>query len=54
MNFGVILFLATGSLGFLLLCAGAYVLLGAGWCLLAGAFSLFCVAGFVRKGLTSG
>jgi len=40
--------------GFGLLCAGVWMLAGTGWSLLAGAGSLFCIAGFIRRGITGG
>lgn len=47
-------FLICALAGFALLCAGVFVLAGTGWAMLAGAFSLFCAATFIRRGMTSG
>lgn len=46
-------FLLASLAGFGLLCAGVWMLAGTAWTLLAGAFSMFCVAGFIRRGITS-
>ncbi|WP_170162254.1 hypothetical protein [Stutzerimonas nitrititolerans] len=46
-------FLLASLAGFGLLCAGVWMLAGTAWALLAGAFSMFCVAGFIRRGITS-
>jgi hypothetical protein len=45
-------FILTALCGFGLAVAGVFILAGLGWALLAGAGSLFLIAGFVRKGLT--
>ncbi|WP_089167836.1 hypothetical protein [Azotobacter chroococcum] len=50
----LIAFLICALAGFALLCAGVFVLAGTGWAMLAGAFSLFCAATFIRRGMTSG
>jgi hypothetical protein len=52
MNVATVVYILIGLLGFGLLVGGVLVLFGAGWALLAGAASCFCVAGFMRKGLT--
>jgi hypothetical protein len=36
-----------------LACTGVWVLFGTGWSLLAGAASLFSIAAFIRRGLSS-
>lgn len=50
----LISFLLAALAAFALLCAGVWLLAGTGWALIAGAFSMFCVAGFIRRGMTSG
>lgn len=47
-------FLLVSLAGFALLCAGVWWLVGTGWALIAGACSLFCIAGFIRRGMTNG
>lgn len=47
-------FLLVSLAGFELLCAGVWLLAGLGWSLVAGAGSLFCIAGFIRRGMTNG
>ncbi|MFK4075203.1 hypothetical protein ACI2KX_15965 [Ectopseudomonas khazarica] len=47
-------FLLVSLAGFALLCAGVWLLAGLGWSLVAGASSLFCIAGFIRRGMTNG
>ena len=47
------IFIACALSAFCLACAGVWVLAGTGWALLAGAVSLFSIAGFLRRGLTS-
>lgn len=47
-------FLLVSLAGFALLCAGVWMLAGTGWSLIAGALSLFCIAGFIRRGITNG
>lgn len=54
MNTGLIIYLLTALAGFVLLCAGTYVLAGLGWALIAGAVSMFSIAAFVQKGLRGG
>lgn len=54
MNSGLIIFLVVAIAGFGLFTAGIYMLAGSGWSLIAGAASMFAVAGFLRKGLISG
>lgn len=46
-------FIACTLAAFCLACAGIWMLAGTGWALLAGSLSLFCIAGFIRKGLVS-
>ncbi|SHM77433.1 hypothetical protein [Phytopseudomonas punonensis] len=47
-------FLLVSLAGFALLCAGVWLLAGTGWALISGASSLFCIAGFIRRGMTNG
>ncbi|WP_447590145.1 hypothetical protein [Aquipseudomonas campi] len=47
-------FLLVSLAGFALLCAGVWLLAGLGWSLVAGGASLFCIAGFIRRGMTNG
>ena len=47
-------FIAASLLGFGLACAGVWMLAGTAWALLAGAASMFCIAGFIRRGMISG
>jgi len=47
------IFIACALVAFSLACAGVWVLAGTGWALLAGSVSFFCIAGFLRRGLTS-
>lgn len=54
MNTGLIIFLAVSLAGLLCCCAGVYLLAGAGWALVAAGIACFAIAGFIRKGLTSG
>lgn len=54
MNAATILYLTTALLGFALLVTGVFFLAGSGWALITAACSLFCVAAFIRRGLTSG
>lgn len=54
MNIGLLIFLLAAISGLCLLIAGVHLLLGLGWALIAGAGSMFCIAGFLRKGLISG
>lgn len=54
MNAATILYLTIELLGFALLVAGVFILAGIGWALITAAVSLFCVAAFIRRGLTSG
>lgn len=49
----LIAFLLAALAGFGLLCAGVWLLAGTAWALLAGAFSMFCIAGFIRRGMIS-
>lgn len=49
-----VVFLLVSLAGFALLCAGVWMLAGTGWALIAGALSLFCIAGFIRRGITNG
>lgn len=44
-------FLLVSLAGFALLCAGVWMLAGTGWSLVAGAGSMFAIAGFIRRGL---
>ncbi|MCY1377778.1 hypothetical protein D9M69_653680 [compost metagenome] len=46
-------FILVSLAGFALLCAGVLLLAGMAWALLAAAFSMFCIAGFIRRGMTS-
>lgn len=50
----LICFVLATLAGFGLLCAGVWMLAGTGWALLAGAASMFCIAGFIQRGMTSG
>lgn len=50
----LICFVLAALAGFGLLCAGIWILAGTGWALLAGAGSMFCIAGFIQRGMTSG
>jgi hypothetical protein len=50
----LLLFVAAALSGFGLLCAGVWMLYGLPWALLAGSASMFCIAGFIRRGMTSG
>ncbi|SFY16458.1 hypothetical protein [Azotobacter vinelandii] len=54
MNIATILYLLLGITGLALFVAGAYVLLGVGWSLLAGSLAAFTAAAFIRRGLISG
>lgn len=54
MNAGLLTFLVAAALGLCLAVAGVFVLVGLGWALLAAGAALLLVAGFIRKGLTSG
>jgi len=45
-------FLLTSLAGFGLLCAGVWMLAGTAWALIAGSCSMFCIAGFIRRGMT--
>lgn len=47
-------FITCGLFAFSLACAGVWMLAGTGWALLAGAVSSFCIAAFIRRGLTDG
>lgn len=47
-------FILAGLVGFGLLCAGVWLLAGTGYALLAGAAAMFCIAGFIRRGMTGG
>lgn len=49
-----IVFLLVSLSGFALLCAGVWMLAGTGWALIAGAISMFGIAGFIRRGITNG
>ncbi|MBX6153562.1 hypothetical protein ISD38_32875 [Pseudomonas aeruginosa] len=53
MNIATAIYLLLGILGLALFVAGAFVLFGLGWSLMAGACASFAGAAFVRKGLTS-
>lgn len=53
MNFATGLYLLLGTIGLALFVAGAFVLFGLGWSLMAGACASFAGAAFIRKGLTS-
>ena len=46
-------FIISALIAFGLACAGVWVLFGTGWSLLAGAASLFSIAAFIRRGLSS-
>lgn len=50
----LIYFFIASLIGFALLCAGVWLLAGTGYALLAGAASMFCIAGFIRRGMTGG
>lgn len=50
----LICFILVALIGFGLLCAGVWLLAGTGYALLAGAVSMFCIAGFIRRGMTGG
>jgi hypothetical protein len=50
----LITFILVAMAGFAMLCAGVWLLAGTGWALLAGALSMFCIAGFIRRGMISG
>lgn len=47
-------FILVSLTGFALLCAGVWMLAGTAWSLLAGSGSMFVIAGFIRRGMTSG
>lgn len=51
MKAAIITALALAAIGFVLLVAGVYVLVGTGWALIAGAGSSFAISGFIRQGL---
>ncbi len=46
-------FIITALAAFCMACAGVWMLAGTGWALLAGALSLFSIAAFIRRGLSS-
>ncbi|WP_201020211.1 hypothetical protein [Pseudomonas cichorii] len=46
-------FIIFALMGFGLACAGIWMLAGVAWALLAASFSMFCIAGFIRRGLSS-
>jgi hypothetical protein len=46
-------FIIAALAGFCMACAGVWMLAGLGWALLAGALSMFCIAAFIRRGLSS-
>ncbi|WP_312115286.1 hypothetical protein [Stutzerimonas nitrititolerans] len=46
-------FLLASLAGFGLLCAGVWMLAGTAWALIAGAGFMFCIAGFIRRGMTN-
>ena len=46
-------FILVSLAAFCMACAGVWMLAGTGWALLAGALSLFCIAAFIRRGLSS-
>lgn len=50
----LIYFFLASLIGFAMLCAGVWLLAGTGYALLAGAASMFCIAGFIRRGMTGG
>ena len=52
MNAAAALYILLGVLGLSLFVAGAFVLFGLGWALMAGACASFAGAGFIRKGMT--
>lgn len=50
----LICFALAALIGFALMCGGVWLLAGTGWALVAGAISMFCIAGFIRRGMTGG
>lgn len=52
MNIATGIYLLLGALGLALFVAGAFVLFGLGWSLMAGACASFAGAAFIRKGMT--
>ncbi|MCY1464493.1 hypothetical protein D9M71_825220 [compost metagenome] len=52
MNLATALYLLLGMLGLALFVAGAFVLFGLGWALMAGSVSAFAMAAFLRKGMS--
>lgn len=50
----LIVFIMCALSGFALMTGAVYLLAGIAWALLAGAFSMFCIAGFIRRGMTNG
>ena len=47
-------FIICTLLGFGLACAGVWMLAGVAWALISASLSMFCIAGFIRRGLSSG
>lgn len=46
-------FIMASLLGFGLACAGVWMLAGLAWALIAGSVSMFCIAAFIRRGMSS-
>ncbi|MEE1866927.1 hypothetical protein [Pseudomonas auratipiscis] len=46
-------FIICALVAFGLACAGVWMLAGTGWALLAGSISMFSIAAFIRRGLSS-
>lgn len=46
-------FIICAVCGFGLACTGVWMLAGTGWSLIAGSVSLFSIAAFIRRGLSS-
>lgn len=47
-------FIIAAVIGFGMACAGVWMLAGTAYALLAGSLSMFCIAGFIRRGMISG
>lgn len=54
MNLALFIFLTSALLGFVLLVGGVYLLAGIAWALITGSLSMFCIAGFIKRGMSNG
>lgn len=53
MNLPVLIYILLGLAGFGLLVAGVFLMQGLAWALIAGSAACFCLAGFLKKGMSS-